>query len=111
VNAGWSRRLEVPGLPGYGADQTSHFLNAATTLKTRSNRLGGTYAMSYDLGGSGFVSQRILGYYNSQCCGLSFTWQSVDTPLLNVPSDQRLGLSFTLAGIGSFSNPFGSFGP
>ena len=38
---------------------------------------------------------------------------NVKTPLLvnrGVPNDRRLSLSFTLAGIGSFSNPLGSFG-
>jgi hypothetical protein len=30
--------------------------------------------------------------------------------IASIPSDRRFGISFTLAGIGSFSNPFGSFG-
>ena len=40
----------------------------------------------------------------------SLTWQTITTPLLSIPSDRRLGISFTLAGIGSFANPLGSFG-
>jgi hypothetical protein len=31
-------------------------------------------------------------------------------PRFPVPSDTRFNISFTLAGIGTFSNPFGSFG-
>jgi hypothetical protein len=27
-----------------------------------------------------------------------------------LPADRRFGISFSLAGLGSFSNPFGSFG-
>jgi hypothetical protein len=57
-----------------------------------------------------FLQQRIVAYLNSQCCGVSFDWQSISLPLLGIPSDRRFGVSFTLAGIGSFSNPMGSFG-
>ena len=28
-----------------------------------------------------FVQQRIMAYYNSQCCGISFDWQTMATPL------------------------------
>jgi hypothetical protein len=110
MTAGWSKRLVIEGLPGFGPDTADHFLNASTTLKTADNRLGGSYAFNYDVKGGSFLQQRIVAYYNSQCCGLSFDWQSISTPLLGFPSDRRFGISFTLAGIGSFSNPLGSFG-
>ena len=57
-----------------------------------------------------FLNQRIAASYNSQCCGISFDWQSITSPLFRSGADRRFGLSFTLAGIGSFSNPLGSFG-
>jgi len=112
VTGGWSKRLRIPGLAGFDAIGTE-FLNASTTVRTRQNGLGGTYALNLDIANRSLLQQRVVAYYNTQCCGVSFDWQNVKTPLLanrGVPNDRRLGLSFTLAGIGSFSNPFGSFG-
>jgi hypothetical protein len=111
VTAGWTKRFVIPGLPGFqDAARAPHSLNASTVIKTRGNRVGGSYDFNYDVLNSKLTQQRIVGYFNSQCCGVSFDWQSVATPFLPVPSDKRFGLSFTLAGIGSFANPLGSFG-
>jgi hypothetical protein len=51
-----------------------------------------------------------VAYYNSQCCGIAFDWQSRSLPFFGIPVDRRWNVSFTLAGIGTFSNPLGSFG-
>jgi len=111
VMAGWSRRLLIPGLPGYtDPTQSNHYLNANVTLKTRDNRVGGTYGFNRDILRKSWLQQRIVAYFNSQCCGVAVDYQSIGTTLSTVPSDRRLGISFTLAGIGSFANPFGSFG-
>jgi hypothetical protein len=110
VTGGWSKRMVIEGNPSFTEAGASHFLNASTTLRTRDNRLGGTYGFNFDAKNGDFLQQRIVAYYNSQCCGVSFDWQTISTPLLNIPSDRRFGISFTLAGIGSFSNPLGSFG-
>ena len=53
-------------------------------------------------------------HYNAQCCGIAaeyqkFNLQGTFAPL-GVPKDHRFNLSFTLAGIGTFSNLFGAFG-
>ena len=43
----------------------------------------------------------------------SFEFQSFnysEQPELPVPKDRRFNMSFTLAGVGSFSNFFGAFG-
>jgi len=109
LNAGWSKtRLFDKGIviPNSG----SQFLNATTTFRTRDNRVGGTYSFHMDLAKRSLVQQRIVGSYNSQCCGVSFDWQSITSPFLLNGADRRFGVSFTLAGIGSFSNPLGSFG-
>jgi LPS-assembly protein len=108
VMVGWSKRPTIPEIPQFGPAR--HFLNATTTLRTRGNSVGGTYGMNLDVKNGDFLQQRIVAYYNTQCCGVSFDWQSISTPLYNVPADRRFGVSFTLAGIGSFSNPMGSFG-
>ena len=111
LNAGWSRRSLIPGLPGFDrADLATHYLNTGTTVRTRDNRAGGSYHMNYDVRRLALLQQRVVAYYNSQCCGIAFDWQSAGLPLLGIPADRRWGVSFTLAGIGSFSNPLGSFG-
>jgi hypothetical protein len=109
VHAGWTKTFTIPGLPQFDriGDQA---LNASTTLRTRGNRLAGTYAFDIDITNGAFVQQRIMTSYNSQCCGVSFDWQSITSRFLPSGHDRRFGISFTLAGIGSFSNPMGSFG-
>jgi LPS-assembly protein len=111
VNAEWSKRFVIPGLRGFGTGR--HFLSGGTNLRSRNNHLGGSYRFTYDVKDREFVEQRIGAYYNSQCCGVSFDYQKMDTPLWTpqgVPTNSQFALSFTLAGIGSFSNPLGSFG-
>ena len=49
------------------------------------------------------------GFYNAQCCGIAFEYQTFSLgglqSVVAVPSDHRFFLSFTLAGLGNFS-PF-----
>jgi LPS-assembly protein len=110
VTTGWSRRLVIAELPGFDEGRSYHSLDASTTVRTDNNRAGGTYSFNFDVKNTAFIQQRIVAYFNSQCCGVSFDWQSISVPLLGLPADRRFGISFTLAGIGSFSNPMGSFG-
>jgi LPS-assembly protein len=114
VSVGWSKRQVIPGLPDFAdPNGASHFLNAAATLRRPDGHVGGTYAFNYDVRRGSLVQQRVVMYYNSQCCGLSVDYQRVDLSHLGIPnlrSNHQLGISFTLAGLGSFSNPFGSFG-
>ena len=107
-NAGYSKRFIIEGSPtfSFGSD----YLDASTTFRTTGNGLGGTYAFNFDVANKSFLQQRIVAYLNSQCCGVSVDFQSISLPLLGIPSDKRFGISFTLAGIGSFANPLGSFG-
>jgi lipopolysaccharide assembly outer membrane protein LptD (OstA) len=115
ITAGWSKRQYIPGLTGFndpnGAD---HFLNLHATLRQPSNHFGGTYAFNYDVLRGYFLQRRYQFFYNSQCCGLAFDLQTVDlthfSGLTFAGSDRRMSISFTLAGIGTFSNPLGSFG-
>jgi hypothetical protein len=54
------------------------------------------------------VQQRISGFYNAQCCGLAFEYQTYNygqRTTVAGQSDHRFFLSFTLAGLGNFS-PF-----
>jgi lipopolysaccharide assembly outer membrane protein LptD (OstA) len=112
---GWSQRRFIEGLPGFNdRNQLDHYLNQATLLRTRDNRFGTHYSFNYDVRLNSFLQQRIMAYYNAQCCGFSVEYQMFDLSRLGsrapVAEDRRFNFSFTLAGIGSFSNFFGALG-
>ena len=86
----------------------THFINVSTNAHTRDNKYGSVYTFNYDIAHGGFVQQQITGFYNAQCCGLAFQYQSYNYPTnvgIPIPADHRFFLSFTLAGLGNFS-PF-----
>ena len=112
TTAGWSQRRLITGLPGFNdPGRLDHFLSAATTLKTPDNRMGGVYNFHYDLLRDRYLQQRILAYYNAQCCGVAAEYQMFNFRGLGsrapVPVDHRFSITFTLAGVGTFSNFFG----
>jgi LPS-assembly protein len=114
ASAGWSRRRYIPGLPGFNnPDLADHYLNASANWHTRTNSLGATYSFNYDLFRDSFLQQRYLAYYNAQCCGFGVEYQAFNYSSftgVGVPQDRRFNISFTLAGIGTFSNFLGAFG-
>ena len=85
-----------------------------SSWKALRNRIGGAYTFNYDIKTGRFLQQRLLNYYNAQCCGFALEYQQYDlsgyNTTLPVQKDQRFNFSITLAGIGSFSNFFGAFG-
>ena len=112
---GWSQRRFIEGLPGFdNPDRLDHYFNSSTSWRALRNRIGGSYAFNYDIKTSRFLQQRLLTYYNVQCCGFALEYQQFDLSgfgsTLPVQKDQRFNFSITLAGIGSFSNFFGAFG-
>jgi hypothetical protein len=59
------------------------------------------------------LQQRFGVFYNAQCCGITVEYQAINYPntaAFIVPQDRRFNISFTLAGIGTFSNFLGVFG-
>jgi LPS-assembly protein len=111
----WSQRRYIPGLRGFDNEASaSNYLNTSTTIRRPGNRIGGTYSFYYDLKADTFQQQRITAYYNAQCCGIGIEYQTYDFgtsfAALGVPQDRRFNVSFTLAGVGTFSNLFGAFG-
>jgi LPS-assembly protein len=115
VTAGWSKRQYIPGLQNFDDPaRADHFLYASTTVKHPDNRVGGTFSFNYDMLRDYFLQRRIQMYYNSQCCGVAFDFQTVNrsaAAIAGLPtSDRRFSISFTLAGLGTFSNPMGAFG-
>jgi len=107
--AGWSRQA-FSNSAGAGS---SNYLNQTTSLKLRDGQYGGTVTFNYDIARSILLNHRYIAFYNAQCCGISFEYQEFDysaNPNILVPKDRRFNMSFTLAGVGSFSNFFGAFG-
>jgi LPS-assembly protein len=112
LSAGWSRRRLIPELPDFASPASAtHYLNAGATMRSASNRLGGSYSFNYDFQRDFFLQQRLLGYYNAQCCGIVVEYQTFNLQGIagiTVPQDRRFNISFSLAGIGTFSNFLGA---
>jgi LPS-assembly protein len=112
---GWSQRRFIEGLAGFDdPERLDHYLNSSNNWRAWNNRIGGTYNFNYDIKTSRFLQQRLMGYYNAQCCGFALEYQQYDLSGFNttlpVQKDHRWNFSITLAGIGSFSNFFGAMG-
>lgn len=111
ASAGWNKQ-SFGGIANGLA--SNHYIRQATTVRLAGNKVGGTVEFNYDIGRSTLLNQRYIANYNAQCCGIAFEYQSFNFPGLDprfaVPQDRRFNFSFTLAGIGSFSNFFGNFG-
>ena len=114
ASAGWSQRRFIEDLPGYNdPDRLDHYLNALTNVQLMRNRFGGMHQFNYDVRRGSFLQQRVMAYYNAQCCGFALEYQSYDLSRLGfspVEQDNRFNFSFSLAGIGSFANFFGALG-
>jgi lipopolysaccharide assembly outer membrane protein LptD (OstA) len=110
VNGGYSMRKLKSGLEIVGQADS---MNGSTTVHTPGNRFGGGYTFNYDLTYSKMLNSRLIAYYNAQCCGISFEYQTYNFPStlrVAIPRDNRFTFNITLAGLGSFSPFFGSMG-
>jgi LPS-assembly protein len=110
VTTGWTRQAfasidrRIP---------PSNLVQTSANLRFAGSKYGGNVTYNYDIARSTLLNQRYVAFYNAQCCGVSFEYQSVnypDTGQFFLPKDRRFNMSFTLAGVGSFSNFFGAFG-
>lgn len=117
VTGGWSRSqyFNCGVLPRNACDPTftNQNLNTQTTLKFQEGRTGGAYSLNWDIERGIVVQQRWTGFYNAQCCGIVIEYQEYNfggDPRFPIPKDRRFNIGFTLAGVGTFQNPFGSFG-
>jgi lipopolysaccharide assembly outer membrane protein LptD (OstA) len=102
--------LTAPGEPE--APSTS-YLGTQTTVGSPDGKFGGGYSFQMNAESRDLTQQRLGVQYNAQCCGVAFEYQMVDLPPYvrpGITQDRRFNLSFTLAGIGSFSNFLGAFG-
>ena len=114
VNVGWSVNKSVPQRLDEEAVTVSHYLNSTTVIRKPGNAFGGSYAFNFDMLKKDFLNQSIVAHYNTQCCGIALEFQKFNfgtrAGQVGVPKDRRFNLSFTLAGIGTFSDLFGAFG-
>lgn len=112
---GWSQRRFIERLSGFNnPDRLDHYINAQASMKNHDNTLGGAFLLNYDVLRDRALQQRFLVYYNAQCCGVSFEYQTFNFRGLGsrvpLPEDRRFNVSFTLAGLGTFANVLGAFG-
>jgi hypothetical protein len=107
ASAGWNRQNYQTG----NQFTSNNYIQQTTTLRLAGGKLGGTVQFNYDIGRSTMLNQRYIANYSAQCCGVMVEFQSFNYPGgFVLPQDRRFNISFTLAGIGSFSNFFGTFG-
>jgi LPS-assembly protein len=111
ANGGWGQRKYATSVAGLNAD---NYLQASSTVKSPSQRFSVTGSLNYDVGRDNLMQYRLIGAYNAQCCGVAVEYQVHNYPSSDprflYPKDRRFNLSFTLAGIGTFSNFLGNFG-
>jgi LPS-assembly protein len=89
------------------------FLSSTTKVSIGGGKYGGLYSFDMNVQDKSLVQQRLGLFYNAQCCGIGFEYQSFNYPNLSylvVSQDKRFNITFTLAGIGTFSNLLGAFG-
>jgi hypothetical protein len=110
LSGGWSKTNYYTASQGFVDIAPVHALNAVTTVNAKDKRMGATYGFNFDVINQKFLQQRIQVYYHAQCCGFALDYQAYSTLSSTVPIDHRVAVTFTLAGIGSFSPPLGAFG-
>jgi LPS-assembly protein len=90
------------------------FLSTGAMTSVLQGRLTGTYSLNWDITRSYIQSQAASAAYFAQCCGFGVEFQNYNYGQLSssipFPNDRRINFSFTLAGLGTFSNFFGAFG-
>jgi len=109
TNIGWSKNGYIPELVGFNDRRfLDHYINGSSNVRTSDNKYGAQYSFQYNVLHSALTQQRVTAFYNAQCCGLAFEYQTYNYgagSISPIPADHRFFLSFTLAGLGNFS-PF-----
>jgi hypothetical protein len=114
VQAGWNRQAFAQRTQTGAVIDANNYISTAADLQFLNRRFGGHVSFNYDVRQSTLLNQRYVAFYNAQCCGINFEYQAFNYPnnpsAFILPRDRRFNMSFTLAGVGSFSNFFGAFG-
>ncbi len=112
TTGGWSQRKYLQIIDPLNRPP-NNFLSSRTNVNFGGSHVGGAYHFDFNLSEKTLVQQRIGLFYNAQCCGIGIEYQAYNYPNISrfiVPQDKRFNISFTLAGVGSFSNILGAFG-
>jgi LPS-assembly protein len=108
VSVSLSRRRLTSSTPA------ESYLSASGTARFLEGRASSVYTLSWDISRGTIVSQSVHTTYYAQCCGFGVEFQNYNYPQVStsfpIPADRRINFSFTLAGLGTFSNFFGAFG-
>ena len=94
-----------------GPAQTT--LSGGGAVSFLQGRMSGNYTLTWDVTRNYIVNQAFTTTYFAQCCGFGVEFQNFNYGQLSsfpIPADRRINFSFTLAGLGTFSNFFGAFG-
>jgi LPS-assembly protein len=115
ATAGWSKQDTLSKSATGATVKTAAYqaINTSASLRTFDHRFSGTWSWSYDVTRKTQLQQKFTMAYLSQCCGVAMEYQvfNLGGLLLNgLTQDKRFNLSFSLAGIGTFTNLLGSFG-
>jgi hypothetical protein len=113
VSVIWTKRQYLPDVPGYDNEAfANHSFTGFGSWHAKDRRFGTNAGFKLDVKQKQFLERSFSAFYNAQCCGVSVDYQIVNiSPFgVSLQTDHRFNFSFTLAGIGSFSNPLGSFG-
>jgi LPS-assembly protein len=107
----WNKQQVIAGLPNYSDPRyANHSLSLSGRLKKPGGGASLTYSTAIDILNSRFLQHRFGAFYNAQCCGIAMDYVVANYSHLGFRNDKRFSLSFSLAGIGTFVNPFGVFG-
>jgi LPS-assembly protein len=112
-SGGWSRSLSVANVLEPNEVTPRNFLSSRSQVTLWRRQVGGSYAFDLNVSDRTLVQQRLGLFYNAQCCGVAIEYQTFDygtSTVVAVKRDRRVNISFTLAGLGSFSNVLGAFG-
>jgi hypothetical protein len=84
TTAGWSQRRFIEDCRVQRPDAAGPLPEQRTTWRALKNRIGGIYNFNYDILHHRYLQQRMMTYYNSQCCGFA-----VGVPVFKLPGAQH----------------------
>ena len=78
ATVGWSKTAFIAELPGFNDPDDPRPLHQRVDERAHAATTGSAaiYSFNYDVLRSTLLQQRISGFYNAQCCGLAFEYQT-----------------------------------
>ena len=80
VTGGWTRQAFTQTTQTGAVIEANNFVNAASDFRLQAEPIGGSVTFNYDIARSTLLNQRYVGFYNAQCCGVQFEYQSFNYP-------------------------------